>query len=106
MSGVKADANPIVVDKEVGQDGSTTIFYEKLPYEELWEKPPGGGWMQVNVFARTNSQDEEVRLHGSFSETLKPGEIYEAGIYNPSNNPLSADPVPLASLKLFARLHY
>ena len=95
MASVKAEVNPIVVDNEAGQtNGTTTIKYEKERHEELWEKIPGGGWELVNVHIRTGRGDEAER-NGSFPVTLRPGLIYEAGVYNPSNNPSSPDPIPL-----------
>lgn len=101
MSNLFAGPNPIVVDKEAGQtQGNSTISYKKEKPEELWEKKPGGGWSQVNVHVVTGLGDV-AQLQGSYAVTLKPGLLYEAGIFEEGHGPRTTDPIRVASLKVF-----
>jgi hypothetical protein len=109
MTQIKATANPIVVDKEVATNGSTTIEYEKEESDELWERnsfpissPPYqvmGNWNgPINLFARV--QTAEAATKGKFPVNLKPGQTYEVGIFTAGHGPLR-DPIRKSYLKVF-----
>jgi hypothetical protein len=99
MTQIKATANPIVVDKAVATNGSTTIEYEKDESEELWELMPGSNWNgPINLFARV--QTAEANTKGKFGVNLKPGQTYEVGIFAVGHGPLR-DPIRKSYLKVF-----
>lgn len=101
MEKLTAADNPVVVVKASGAtSGSTEVGYEKEWNEALFEKVPGGTWTVVNVHVRTGLGNEANRA-GTFPITLKPGQIYEAWVADPANGPLSTDPQPRATLKVF-----
>jgi hypothetical protein len=101
MALLVATPDIIVVDKEAGAtSGSTDIQYTKEREEELWERLPGAGWTLINVHVRTGKGDE-ADLAGEYSITLKPGLMYEVGIFEMDHGPLSTDPNRLADLKVF-----
>ena len=93
IANVTANPTPIVVDKEIGEtSGPTTLAYEKEPWEELWERPPGKPWVEVNVHVRTGLGDE-ADFAGSFAITLKPGQAYELCVFEEDHGPLTTDPI-------------
>ncbi len=101
MSTLKADKNPVVVNKQAGEtSGSTKITYSKERSDELWERMNGGGWGSINVHQRTGLGDE-ADIGGEYSIPLKPGEMYEVGVFQSGHGPLSTDPIKDASLTVF-----
>ncbi|HEY0078682.1 MAG TPA: hypothetical protein VGB73_08550 [Pyrinomonadaceae bacterium] len=101
MASLKAEPDIIVVDEDDGETyGNAEIKYQKEPYQELWERTPGSGWEQINVHVRTKVGDE-ADTAGRYEITLKPGEVYEVGIYDDDYGPLKGNPHPRANLKVY-----
>lgn len=86
----------IVVDNTIGKtSGASEVEYSKFLDEELWERLPGATWTLFNPRLQTTNGDEE---HGKYGVQLKPGLVYEAGIFEPEHGPLTTDPVRIATL--------
>jgi hypothetical protein len=104
MAEIKADPNPIIVDREAGEtSGTTKITYSKEALEELWERTNSGSWLEINVHVRTGIGDE-ADFHGVYEITLKPGGIYEVCVFRNGQGPLSTDPVLVTTIKVFCLL--
>lgn len=103
MAQITVKSNPIVVDREAGDnDGTTMIAYGKESYEVLWLRPPGKGWDQPNLFVLTGEATADTK--GTFSITLQPGEIFDIGIYRENQQPIDEQVIQtraLAFLKVF-----
>jgi hypothetical protein len=99
MAELKADPNPIIVDKELGEtEGTTTIYYMKDLDQELWERMDGGNWSQK----RTKNKEKEAEFRGKYDITLKPGQFYDVAVFQSNRGPLpSADPSLVTELRVF-----
>jgi hypothetical protein len=101
MATLTASANPTIVDNTVGDtQGSTTITYEKEPWEELWHRTNRDGWDRPNLHVLTGLGDVAER-RASYPITLAPGDWYEVGIFDENDGPLTTDPGPLDDLVVF-----
>ncbi len=101
MQSLKANPDIIVVDNGIGANsGSALIKYEKERWQELWERPPASGWSKTNVHVLTGQGDIADTV-GEYPVNLKPGDIYEVGIFEKNQGPINADPIPLTKLKVF-----
>ncbi len=99
MTNVSATINPIVVDKNKGTTDITTIKYEKEEREDIWERMSGSNWTWVDPFKRVQRADADVK--GDYVWTLKPGQVYEVGIFMQGHGPLTTDPVRRSYVKVF-----
>ncbi|MGC4192670.1 MAG: hypothetical protein QM589_16125 [Thermomicrobiales bacterium] len=76
-------------------EGKSTITYRKDASEELWLKRPGEGWTRPNLFGMIGTADADER--GSFDvKHIKPGQLFQAGIFLPPWGPTSSEPNALA----------
>jgi hypothetical protein len=91
----------IVVDNGAGEkSGSSQIFYQKEESDELWLKEAGGAFKNPNVHVLTGKGDIADK-EGDFPIDLKPGGIYEAGIYEEGHGPWHTDPKRVAHLLVY-----
>jgi hypothetical protein len=100
MAHIDASNSPIVVDRETDNKGKTSIKYLKERFEAIWERSTTFGWTEVNIFVRTGRGDE-AETTGDYEVTLRPGEFYEAGVFEDGHGPLSTDPIRLAFIKVY-----
>ena len=104
MSKLSATPDIVVVDPDIGQSSApTTIAYEKFRDEELWTRRSGGAWTQENVHLLTGLGDA-ADADGSYAVSLRPGDVYEVGVFQFRHGPTSTDPIRSASLTVFALL--
>lgn len=91
----------IIVDNGAGaKSGPSQIFYQKEERDELWLKDAGSTFQNPNVHFLTGKGDI-ADTKGDFFIKLKPGGVYEAGIYEEGHGPLTTDPIRLAHLLVY-----
>ena len=90
--------NPVTGGTTPGVSGTTSIKYEKLQTEELWENLNGAGWVPVNAFARVGTADADS--FGTWAQSLSAGRIYELGTFSAGRGPRTVRPNFLAYLRV------
>ncbi|MGN6030241.1 MAG: hypothetical protein ACTHQE_01120 [Thermomicrobiales bacterium] len=101
---VTAQPRKVLIDTQHGAtSGVSNITYEKDPDEELWLAYPGDPWDRPNLFQMIGTADADER--GRFNVSVKPGELFQAGIFRKDWGPLSAEPdliarVPVVGMEL------
>jgi hypothetical protein len=106
MASLTASDNPIAVDLNQATEGPSTVTYAKHASDELWRRHGGSSsWEFIpdpavlpGFKAEPGNPPEAA---GSFVMTLKPGAVWEFGIFEQDHGP-DQDPTRLAHLVLFA----
>ena len=102
MPTLTATPDLIVVDKALGlSSGSTMIGYTKFGRsQELWERTGSSSWTQINVYLRTGHGNEADDA-GFYPVMLKPGQVYEVGVFEADHGPTTTDPIKAISELVF-----
>jgi len=89
-----AQPRKVLIDTQHGAtNGTANITYEKDPDEELWLRRPGDDWVRPNLFQMIGTADADER--GRFNVTVRPGDLFQVGIFRNDWGPLSAEPTAL-----------
>jgi hypothetical protein len=99
MASLKAFPDVVVIDRKGGhRTGTTGILYVgdaasgQVPM--LWERTVGQKWTPIPLDPPRiiSSPSGNAKQDGSFSQTLKPGQVYQVVLYNRSIDPNVVDP--------------
>ena len=102
MTTLTATPAIVIIDVEVGQTANTTsIHYDKRREDEIWERVRGSAWSGPFFSKVTGLFGDET---GDYTESLRPGDTYEVGIYENERGPTTTDPISLANLAVYGLL--
>ncbi len=93
MTKLSAAPEPLVLDVEGGESsGTTTITYEKEPYQVLWHRVNFAPWSRVSLLAPPDQGARAMR-RGSFSSPLLgPGAVYQVRLFEGHHDPNAVAP--------------